>query len=163
MWKQNNNTDEANNCSVWSVDQTRVPMAVSSPLPPPSVSPLSPVVFLPPFLSLTVHHYISPSLPFSLSLSLCLLSTILFPFCLAPALFFHLCLHISVLTYIISSPSCPHHLCLVFFPEPPPPPPFLLSKHHSSHFLITDKKRVTGAVGWRPLYVSKASASLIRL
>lgn len=150
-------------------------MAVSSPLPPPSVSPLSPVVFLPPFLSLTVHHYISPSLPFSLSLSLCLLSTILFPFCLAPALFFHLCLHISVLTYIISSPSCPHHLCLVFFPEPPPPPPpFLLSKHHSSHSLITDKKRVTGAVGWRvtslsfilwsrPLHVSKASASLIRL
>lgn len=148
-------------------------MAVSSPLPPPSVSPLSPVVFLPPFLSLTVHHYISPSLPFSLSLSF-IYHPLSFLSCsrsFLPPMPPHFCPYLYHLLTLLSSPPLSG-----FFPEPlpPPPPPFLLSKHHSSHFLITDKKRVTGAVGWRvtslsfilwsrPLYVSKASASLIRL
>lgn len=73
----------------------------------------------------------------------------------------HFCPYLYHLLTLLSSPPLS-----VIFPEPPPPPPFLLSKHHSSHSLITDKKRVTGAVGWRvaslsfilwsrPLYVSK--------
>lgn len=38
MWKQNNNTDKANNCRVWSRDQTRVPMTVTLL---PNISPSS--------------------------------------------------------------------------------------------------------------------------
>lgn len=70
MWKQNN-TDEANNCRVWSMDHTWVPMTVSSPslLPPPSSLCHTPPPLLPCCFSSSLLPTHCPSLNLILSSS----------------------------------------------------------------------------------------------
>lgn len=129
MWKQNNNTDEANNCSIWSMGQTWVPRAMSSP----SLLPRQPMCLCCFFISLLtsiissllVCVFLSPLVIFLLFFSH---SVFLTHFS-----FIYASIFLSLLTvYDLLNPhqALSHYLYL-FSPQPPPPC-FILTKHFSS-------------------------------